>query len=62
MNKDDIIQRMTEMMMPIDKAIMLSDNREDRLMLACAMMQRVREIFDFELGETGRKQMFKDLS
>jgi len=30
-------------------------------MLACAMMQRTREIFDQVLGEDGRKKMFKEL-
>ena len=42
----DIEKRMLEMMEPIDKSIQLTDNDEDMLMLACAMMQRVREIFD----------------
>jgi len=31
------------------------------LMIACAMLQRVREIFDENLGEDGRKRMFKDM-
>jgi hypothetical protein len=30
-------------------------------MLACAMMQRTKEIFDAVLGEEGRKKMFKEL-
>ena len=38
----------------------MCDDREDLLMLACAMLQRTREIFDAELGEEGRKQMFQD--
>ncbi len=38
----------------------MCDDREDLLMLACAMLQRTREIFDTELGEDGRKQMFQD--
>jgi hypothetical protein len=54
-------ERMAELMQPIDQCIQLTDDRNDMLMLACAMMQRVREIFDTELGEEGRKQMFKEL-
>jgi hypothetical protein len=54
--------RMEEMMKPIDNAIQLTDDRNDMLMLACAMMQRVREIFDETIGEEGRKRMFEDLS
>jgi hypothetical protein len=57
----DIEKRMLELMEPIDKCIQLTDNHEDMLMLACAMMQRTREIFDNQLGVAGRKKMFKEL-
>jgi hypothetical protein len=57
----DIEKRMMEMMEPVDKCIQLTDDDSDMLMLACAMMQRVREIFDNQIGEAGRKQMFKEL-
>jgi hypothetical protein len=56
----NIEKRMSEMMVIIDESIQLTDNRNDLLMLACAMMQRVREIFDSEIGEEGRRKMFKD--
>ena len=63
MNKsyDPIEQRMETMMTIIDTAILSSQNANDQLMLACAMMQRTREIFDAVLGENGRKEMFKEL-
>ena len=57
---DNIVKRMAELMEPIDQQMLMCDDREDQLMLACAMMQRVREIFDFHIGEEGRKKMFKD--
>jgi hypothetical protein len=53
-------QRMMELMEPIERQIMMCDNREDILMMACAMMTTVKDIFDNELGPEGRKQMFKD--
>ena len=56
----NIEQRMAEMMKPIDQSIQLTDDENDMLMLACAMLQRVTEIFDKTLGEEGRRQMFKD--
>ena len=56
-----IQDRMAELMQPIDQQIMMCDDREDVLMLACAMLQRVREIFDSQLGVEGRKKMFKDM-
>ena len=51
---------MDELMTPIDRQIMMSDSREELLMIACAMMQRTTEIFDAQLGIEGRKQMYKD--
>jgi len=30
-------------------------------MLACAMLQRTKEIFDNQIGVRGRKEMFKGL-
>jgi hypothetical protein len=39
----------------------MCDDREELLMLACAMMTTVKGIFDVELGEDGRKRMFKDM-
>ena len=57
----DIEKRMSELMEPVDKSIQMTDNHEDMLMLACAMLQRTREIFDDTLGVAGRKEMFKDL-
>jgi len=53
---------MSELMGPIDQQIQMTDTREEMLMIACAMMQRTREIFDAELGEEGRKQMFSSLT
>jgi hypothetical protein len=58
---NDVEKRMSELMLPIDKQILMCDEKEDQLMLACAMLQRSKEIFDFLLGVEGRKKMFKDL-
>jgi hypothetical protein len=56
----NIRDRMAELMEPIDRQIMMCDNREDVLMLACAMLTSVRVIFDQELGKKARVQLFKD--
>jgi len=58
MNKQ-VQQRMAELMEPIDQQIMMCDNREELLMLACAMLTSVKDIFDQEISPDGRKQMFK---
>lgn len=58
---DPIELRMETLMTVIDTAILSTNSQNDQLMLACAMMQRTREIFDATLGVEGRKQMFKEL-
>jgi len=57
----DVQKRMAELMAPVEQQILMCDDEKDLLMMACAMLQRTREIFDHTLGETGRKNMFKDL-
>ena len=53
-------ERMSELMAPVEQQILMCDNREDVLMMACAMMQRTHEIFLKEVGEKGAKIMYKD--
>lgn len=60
-DKNAVAKRMDELMAPVDRQIMMCDTREELLMMACAMLQRTREIFETELGVEGRKQMYKDL-
>jgi len=57
-----IQSRMETIMVIIDESIVRLETREDQLMLACAMLQRTKEIFDATLGEAGRKEMVKDMS
>ena len=57
----EVEQRMHELMAPVEQQIMMCDDEKDLLMMACAMMQRTREIFDQTLGEQGRRKMFKEL-
>ena len=61
MNADEIKQRMAELMAPIDQQIMMCDDKQELLMLACAMLQRTTEIFDDMLTKEGRIKMFSDL-
>jgi len=60
MQDRDVEKRMSELMAPVDQQIMMCDDREELLMMACAMLQRVNEIFTQELGERGRDMMFRD--
>jgi len=60
MQNRNVEKRMTELMAPVEQQIMMCDDREDLLMMACAMLQRVDEIFTQEFGERGRDQMFRE--
>ena len=60
MNKDNVAKRMEELMAPVEQQIMMCDDRQELLMMACAMMQRTHEIFLQELGENGAKLMYED--
>ena len=62
MNVDKIKERMAELMAPIEQQIMMCDDRNDLLMMASAMLVSVKDIFDSEIGEEGRKIMFKDFT
>lgn len=58
---NNVAKRMQEIMVLVDKSLLLTDNDNERLMLACAMMQRTNEIFEEILGTEGRKSMYKEL-
>jgi len=60
-NRDAVRNRMQELMEPVERQIMMCDDRHDLLMMACAMMQRTHEIFLNELGEDGARLMYKDM-
>jgi hypothetical protein len=53
---------MSEMMQLIDDSIMLTNDPKEMLMLACAMLQRSKEIMDGTIGEERRKFMFAEMS
>lgn len=60
MKDDQLETRMAELMAPLDYQLLMCRDSKDELMFACAMMQRVREIFDSQIGIAGRKKMFRD--
>ena len=57
----EIRHRMLELMAPIDQQILMCDDNEDMLMMACAMLQRTNEIFEQVLGKPGAEKMFKNI-
>lgn len=53
----DVQNRMRELMIPIDNTIMMCDNENDLLMLACAMLSSAKTILVSQLGEKGMKEL-----
>lgn len=61
-DKQDIVQRMEELMRPIDRQIMMCDNVEDVLMLASNMLVTAKMIYVQNLGGAGTKELFQKLT
>ncbi len=58
-DKQGVIQRMEELMRPIDRQIMMCDNVEDLLMLASNMMVTAKMIYVQQLGGEGAKLLLQ---
>ena len=54
---DEVQKRMSELIGPVDQQILMCDDRQDILMFACVMLQRVTEILDHEIGREGRNMI-----
>ena len=46
MSNDDVKKRMEELCEPIDRQILMCDNKNDILMLGCAMLEKVKTILE----------------
>jgi len=49
-----VTERMKELMKPIDQQIMMCDDKEDILMLACVMIETAKRMLDTQIGVDGR--------
>ena len=55
----DVQERMRELCQPIEQQILMCDNKEDILMMACAMLQHVKTMMDSQIGVEGRKKILE---
>ena len=58
-DREKTIQRMTELMEPIDRQIMMCDNVQDVLMLASNMMITAKSIYLQNLGGAGTRELLQ---
>lgn len=56
---EDVRARMNELMLPIDKQIMMCDNVEDVLMLASNMIVTAKIIYVQQLGGAATKELLQ---
>ena len=54
---NEIQARMLELCEPIERQIMMCDNREDILMMACVMLDKVKVMLDSQIGVKGRREI-----
>ena len=59
-NNDDKLERISELMMPVDEQIMKCTTGNEQVMLACGMMQRVKEILEHHLGAGETHKILKE--
>jgi len=60
LSNDDVKKRMEELCEPIDRQILMCDNKNDILMLGCAMLEKVKTILDSQIGKEGRQIILKE--
>lgn len=61
MNRQERLDRMAELMQPIEQQILMCDNQSDLLMLASAMITSAKHIFILNLGSEVTREIFKGL-
>ena len=59
LDKATALNRMTELMEPIDRQIMMCDNVDDVLLLASIMSTTAKNIFTNHLGGEGAKKLLQ---
>jgi hypothetical protein len=53
--KENVRNRMLELSEPIERQILMCDDSEDILMLACAMLEKTKHMLDHQIGKKGRR-------
>ena len=61
LDKKAALNRMNELMEPIDRQIMMCDNVQDVLMLASNMMVTAKEIYLQNLGGAGTRELLQKM-
>lgn len=56
----DKLEHISELMKPIDEQITLCETGNEQIMLACGMMQRVKEILEHHLGKEETVKILKE--
>ena len=60
MTNSAIQSRMKELCRPVEQQIMMCDNSEDVLMMACAMLTHVKTMLTAHIGRDGMKKILTE--
>ena len=60
MSDEDKLDRVSDLMKPIDEQIVACKTGNEQVLLACGMMQRVKEILEHHLGVEETVQLLKE--
>ena len=55
---EEKLERMEELMKPVEIQLMMCDDVRDQLMMASCMMVMCRDLFEQHIGPEGSKEMF----
>jgi len=56
----DKLEHISQLMQPIDEQITVCQTGNEQIMLACGMMQRVKEILEHHLGKEETSKLLKE--
>ena len=56
----DKLDQISELMIPVDEQITTCKTPDEQIMLACGMMQRVKEILLHHLGEESTAKLLRE--
>jgi len=59
-DKEDTLDRISFLMKPVDEQIKFCETGNEQVMLACGMMQRVKEILEHHLGVEETHKILKE--
>lgn len=62
MDVNKIVEISSRLIQPLNRQILMTDDREELIVLACLMMNKAKDILDENLGVEQRRNLYKEFS